>query len=284
MVSKKEGLILAAVVIGGLGLASMVSEGDAGGAGGLTPPSPRAGGILGSGDPTGGESFSPSIYQIPGESFTGFPEQKDYSDFIRQFLQTPPGVPDTPDRGAAGVSSAGKKTPIYSSLGYAETTGFQDLPSIFAHMPASEREGYVQPKQVTYGSGYKAPAVEAGKYSFWAHLYASFKGEEEAYTSQYDYVKGEGMMPKKVSTSKKAVTSAGKALPSYVQPSTAAAYSQLKAAGYDVSAYAGSFNSTAAKKTVSTGGGGGAKTAKWGGKAVTPSTYRRKCAEAGRSE
>ena len=201
--SKKHALIVGLLAIGGIAAASAVASGDTS-SGGVTQG--KVGGILGT---YGGASpGAPITYQIPPQADVSFPDPVDYTEFFKTFL----AAKDEPvSRGEAGVSAAPKKVPVYSSLGYAETTGFKDLPSITAHLPASEIEGYVKPKQKTYGTGYKdpvkAPVTDTGKkYSFWDHLFASLQGKEEAYTSRYDYAKGMGMIPKVTVTKKEEVT------------------------------------------------------------------------------
>ena len=181
-ISKKQALTLGVLAIGGIAAASSMTSGDGGDAGATMEG--RAGRILGS----GAEPEAPFIFKVPAEAAVTFPAQPDYTRFLNQFLKPKEAL----SRGTAGVSSAGKKVPVYSSLGYAETKGLQDLPSVFAHLPATEMEGYVKPKQITFGTGYKK--TETKPYSFWAHLYSSFRGKEESYTSQYDYVKGRGML------------------------------------------------------------------------------------------
>ena len=157
MVSKKEALTIGLLVIGGIGAASMLAgSGDgSGGAGGdLTPPSPRAGGILGSvGVPTGGEG-----YNIPAQQTVIFPEPPDYREVFKEFYKRPEQAPIS--RGTAGVSAAPKKKVSYTDTGRV-AVGYEGYKTPFTPTPfapggywseggtALGYEGYVTPSTPT---------------------------------------------------------------------------------------------------------------------------------------
>lgn len=92
--SKKDALILGGLVIGGLGVASMIS--DTPGGGGASEG--RAGGILGAQKGYG----APTIYNLPAQPSVTFPEAPTF-DIASLFGQK------EVSKGAAGVSAAPKK-------------------------------------------------------------------------------------------------------------------------------------------------------------------------------
>ena len=97
MMSKKDMLTLGVLAVGGVAVASSFAGGDGGGV--LQPIKGRAGGILGSQQGYG----APTIYNIPAAAPVTFPKAPSFD--ISKFLA--PAVPVS--RGAAGVSTAGKK-------------------------------------------------------------------------------------------------------------------------------------------------------------------------------
>ena len=102
MMSKKDMLTLGVLAVGGIAVASSFAGGDGGGV--LQPTKGRAGGILGSQQDYGA---APTIYNLPAAGAVTFPEAPKFD--IGSFLA--PTVPVS--RGAAGISSAGKKEVIY---------------------------------------------------------------------------------------------------------------------------------------------------------------------------
>jgi hypothetical protein len=103
MMSKKDMLTLGVLAVGGVAVASSFAGGG-GDAGALEGKKGRAGGILGSQQ---GYGAAPTIYNLPAAGAVTFPEAPKID--IGSFLA--PTVPVS--RGAAGVSSAGKKEVIY---------------------------------------------------------------------------------------------------------------------------------------------------------------------------
>lgn len=99
MISKKDALTLGVLAIGGIGVASMVSDSGSGGAGSVVP---RAGRILGSQQEYGA---GPTIYNLPAQPAVTFPKAPTFD--ISKFLSPP--VEPVVSRGAAGVSAAPKK-------------------------------------------------------------------------------------------------------------------------------------------------------------------------------
>jgi hypothetical protein len=102
MMSKKDMLTLGVLAIGGVAVASSFAGGD-GDTGALEGKKGRAGGILGSQQGYGVPS--PTIYNLPAAAPVTFPKAPIFD--ISKFLE--PMVEPTVSRGAAGVSSAGKK-------------------------------------------------------------------------------------------------------------------------------------------------------------------------------
>ena len=102
MMSKKDMLTLGVLAIGGVAVASSFAGGDGGGV--LQPIKARVGGIVGSQRDYG---VAPTIYNLPAAAPVTFPKAPSFD--ISKFLE--PTVPVS--RGAAGVSSAGKKEVIY---------------------------------------------------------------------------------------------------------------------------------------------------------------------------
>ena len=103
MMSKKDMLTLGVLAIGGVAVASSFAGG--GDTGALEGKKGRAGGILGSQQGYGAASPSPTIYNIPAQAAVTFPKAPSFD--ISKFL-----APVPVSRGAAGVSSAGKKEVI----------------------------------------------------------------------------------------------------------------------------------------------------------------------------
>jgi hypothetical protein len=100
--SKKDMLTLGVLAVGGVAVASSFAGGDGGV---LEGKKGRAGGILGSQEGYGVPS--PTIYNLPAAAPVTFPKAPTFD--ISKFLAP---VPVPVGRGAAGVSSAGKKTAV----------------------------------------------------------------------------------------------------------------------------------------------------------------------------
>jgi hypothetical protein len=100
MVSKKDVLTLGMLAVGGIAVASAVADSGNGGADSVVP---RAGRILGSQQGYG----APAVYNFPAQGAVSFPTPPDYSNILRSFVGT-----EEVSRGAAGVSSAGKKRAV----------------------------------------------------------------------------------------------------------------------------------------------------------------------------
>jgi hypothetical protein len=103
MMSKKDMLTLGVLAVGGVAVASSFAGG--GDTGALEGKKGRAGGILGSQE---GYGAAPTIYNLPAAAPVTFPEAPKFD--ISKFLT--PLVEPTVSRGAAGVSSAGKKSSV----------------------------------------------------------------------------------------------------------------------------------------------------------------------------
>lgn len=101
MLSKKDMLTLGVLAIGGVAVASSFAGGDGGGV--LQPIKARVGGIVGSQKDYG---VAPTIYNLPAAAPVTFPKAPSFD--ISTFLE--PTVPVS--RGAAGVSSVGKKAAV----------------------------------------------------------------------------------------------------------------------------------------------------------------------------
>ena len=159
MISKKEGIMLAALAVGSIGLAAAVhGGGDADGGGGLGQPMGampvRTGGILGSQE---GYGYTPKIDQAPTQAAVIFPEPPDYREVFDKFFKSPE-VPVS--RGAAGVSSAPKKKVTYTDTGRV-AVGYEGYKMPFTPTPyapggywseagmALGYEGYVTPLSPT---------------------------------------------------------------------------------------------------------------------------------------
>jgi hypothetical protein len=99
MMSKKDMLTLGVLAVGGVAVASSFAGG--GDTGALEGKKGRAGGILGSQQDYGA---APTIYNLPAAAPVTFPKAPTFD--ISKFLAP---VPVPVSRGAAGVSSAGKK-------------------------------------------------------------------------------------------------------------------------------------------------------------------------------
>jgi len=110
MISKKDALTLGILAVGGVAVASTFAGGDDGGEGGavmegLRGVKGRAGGILGGATPP---TTTPTVYQFAAQPAVKFPAAP---TFDISSLLAPTEAPIT--RGAAGVSSAGKKRVVY---------------------------------------------------------------------------------------------------------------------------------------------------------------------------
>lgn len=117
MVSKKEAVMLAALMVGGIGLATAVHGGGDAAADGdgvlgqpMTMPV-RAVGILGAQE---GYGYTPKIDQAPPQQAVIFPDPPNYREVIDKFFAKPE-IPES--RGAAGVSAAPKKKVTYTDTG-----------------------------------------------------------------------------------------------------------------------------------------------------------------------
>ena len=108
--NKKEMLVLGALAVGGIGIASMVSDGGDGGGLGAGQ-QVRAGGILGSQQGYGAPPGA-TIYNIPAQPAVTFPAAPTFD--ISKFLE--PMAKPTVSRGAAGVSAAPKKGQVVPYL------------------------------------------------------------------------------------------------------------------------------------------------------------------------
>jgi hypothetical protein len=106
MMSKKDMLTLGVLAVGGVAVASSFAGG--GDTGALEGKKGRAGGILGSQQ---GYGAAPTIYNLPAGAPVTFPEGPKFD--IGKFLGEPIKTETDIGRGAAGVSSAGKKEVIY---------------------------------------------------------------------------------------------------------------------------------------------------------------------------
>jgi len=107
MISKKDALTLVVLGVGGVAVASAFADGDSGDGGGavmegLRGVKGRAGGIL------GGATPSPTVYQFAAQPAVRFPAAPGF-DMSRLFPSEKLAAPAPVERGAAGVSSAGKK-------------------------------------------------------------------------------------------------------------------------------------------------------------------------------
>lgn len=107
MVSKKDALMLGALALGGIGLASMVSGGDGGGAAMEGLRQGRAGQILGG--QQGYTSPGSTIYNLPAQGAVTFPKVPTF-DISSLLGQAPIS------RGAAGISAAPKKKRVIPYL------------------------------------------------------------------------------------------------------------------------------------------------------------------------
>ena len=139
MLSKKDMLTLGVLAVGGVAVASSFAGGG-GDAGALEGKKGRAGGILGSQE---GYGAAPTIYNLPAAAPVTFPKAPKFD--IGSFLA--PTMPVS--RGAAGVSSAGKK---YRETGVA--LGYKGYVTPTTPTPVSP--GYVP--GVTTFTPYKKPA------------------------------------------------------------------------------------------------------------------------------
>ena len=121
MVSKKDAITLGLLAIGGVGAAMVVGgngNGNGNGGSGAGMEGRRVGGILGSQKDYSSPGKAPTIYQMPAQPAVTFPEAPTFD--LKSFLApAPPPTPAPVSRGAAGVSSAGKKQVVYG--GYKPT-------------------------------------------------------------------------------------------------------------------------------------------------------------------
>lgn len=116
MINTKAALVSGAVAAVALVL---LSKGAADAGGGVVEAiKERAGGILGS----EGGATPQNVYNIPGETFTGFPEQQDYTSLFDKFFQTQE-TEETPDvnRERKAIQAAHKKV---VSKGFDPSTTF----------------------------------------------------------------------------------------------------------------------------------------------------------------
>ena len=116
MINTKAALVSGAVAAVAL---MLLSKGAADGGGGVVEQiKARAGGIVGS----EGGATPQNVYNIPGETFTGFPEQQDYTSLIDKFFQTQE-TEETPDvnRERKAIQAAHKKV---VSKGFDPSTTF----------------------------------------------------------------------------------------------------------------------------------------------------------------
>ena len=111
MISKKEAVTLGMLAIGGVGAAMVIGGGGGDGdtgpkTGALRGVRGRAGGVLGSQQGYG----APVVYNLPAASAVTFPKAPTFD--INKLLAPVTHTPEVVSRGAAGVSSAGKKRPV----------------------------------------------------------------------------------------------------------------------------------------------------------------------------